>query len=1023
MAIAAASNQKHPTSTERAPLPATSWEKHQRRRIWIFRFLLALLLGLTFDAIWRIGLWLFPANGAQIVAILFFEIKIIDYLIKLFGIKEFVFEFCNAHPIATCFISGFFRPLVYPKVERIYEVYFSDFNYGALHPIRRPKPFDPLWGTPDLNREKEASIKWLEPGRPGPRKTAWDALNEFAFRLAGDGRTSWWKSSDIECFQWTVVTGRAGSGKTRMVMEFARQLARRKELGDDSRVPFHSRYRLQLCAWWRRALPPLRWRVDDPWDAGWLKPSISRGLDEHKLREKFAIHTLSEWRPRRPTILLLDDPRLGDSERVVDTLLAQHKNYRYAVRLIIANQAIPKELEVRREDDGTRWLSETNKFSGEIIALTGAARLDADEIRTMAADLDLHGQHSSWRGDNAQISQLENITRGNALLVELALRALKMGARLYDMTEDSLLEGRARRINEALDLLGIGSDDHRRALACATIAGPSDSETRYVRGAMKTGSSKLDAQSPTPAESPIESAFPLAQFDRTKIQLLFSITEVANDDLPPVRPELIGDAFVRLIFDGSKESQQKKIITTAWRTNAGGTLRTALRLARQHNRLGQALQVDPPEGLELDRMTLLLALAREATQVAPDDWEAGEFDDGKDLLVLTLRRIGTLPPDLAARNLTAFAALMDIDRNFSIVRGWPGFACFGVAVNTALKDERAFSDPDVAHAAISAMIFALRSARQWDVSEPAHESPNGRSDGMSTMTWDLANRLGELIVRLAKVPELELYAGSPVAENIARAAWQSGFMVSATAAKAVLHSLSQLPRPDRKIAPEDGSELLAAVRRIRLEAMKSVIGREPDAAAETATKFDSIISTRFLEHREFQLERAKVWAVVAVARQNHPSACLEAAQKVDSIVLPRFAGNRDFEYERLQAWRSVVMAFQNDPVRCDQAATEVDSIVRPAFEGQQDFVLEYARAIRFLAISCCGRPVECNKSVQELDSIVLPAFAGQREFEYERAVAYQYLSLANLSSPAECLQAVRQLDLIVKPVFAGLHRL
>ena len=70
----------------------------------------------------------------------------------------------------------------------------------------------------------------------------------------------------------------------------------------------------RLGWWYRHARPSMRKEPrDDAWDSGLVQPE-GDALGDHRFVE------LQSWLPRRPTYLFLDDPRSGDSSRLVKLL-------------------------------------------------------------------------------------------------------------------------------------------------------------------------------------------------------------------------------------------------------------------------------------------------------------------------------------------------------------------------------------------------------------------------------------------------------------------------------------------------------------------------------------------------------------------------------------------------------------------------------------------------------------------------------------------------------------------------------
>src|SRR5215472_1618266 len=320
----------------------SSWEKRRRERIRLTRLMLAIavalvpvvviaVLPLLFAILAALGL---SDKNTQTAAAEAAK-KLVDWLTGLptvgdpiKGVIKGVEWVVGDRPAVAVFVATAAISWARAKnlAERLHDRAFAEFDSDTLTPIRRPRPFDPLRGAAGLEKS-DIPMPWLEPV-DGPRKAAWDALHEFAWAGTVSVERHRWFGRPETPFGWTLVMGRPGSGKSRLAVEFARALANRKAFGGDR--PEHG-WLAHLSVRWRVDVLLSRLRHDDPWDAGWLRPErLQPGLipdddayPEWRARgkvETWLLDRLEKWRPRRPTILLLDDPRPGDAKAVITSL-------------------------------------------------------------------------------------------------------------------------------------------------------------------------------------------------------------------------------------------------------------------------------------------------------------------------------------------------------------------------------------------------------------------------------------------------------------------------------------------------------------------------------------------------------------------------------------------------------------------------------------------------------------------------------------------------------------------------------
>lgn len=547
-------------------------------------------------------------------------------------------ELAREYPYQTMLViggmAGFLVSLF--SVGIVYRRFFDSFDPRVLAPVGRPTGigFDGL-GNPE-------ALPWIQPCNGG-RKAVWDELHRWVLDgLAQD-----------EAFGWRVLLGRPGAGKTRTAHELARLLARRDVFGTPAPArraePLQKRMaarlwasaaarRLAIGAYFRNLL---HWHAaGDPWDVGYLHGDV-RGR---------ALLLLSEWRPRRPTLVLLDDPDPTLTSTVLTTLLgevrAKKRPYRYPVRLLVVNQTIPGDVGLRR--DSTEWES---TFSGvqAPIAMPEDYCFTPTEVRRLANQVLSH-QAAMLLGSKDNLEYFMEVTAGTPLLVELGLRWL--GSRQTDadlrrqplsaISREGLLRHRAIRICRALETAKAG-DDSLLAIAASTLCGGGNRTT-------------LTQHFRDFSPERLARAFPL------------DMASLANDVLPPIRPEMIGDEFVRAVARDSA-GHARQIVRAAWFAQPEGTLRAVLRLSSGDDLVAQALREGPPMEWAGNRIAVAKAYAMHCVQKGTG---IAQFE----------HQLGLLTPAEAEQALGGFADLLAVPGH----DGEAGLTCFVKVLERAMAE-------------------------------------------------------------------------------------------------------------------------------------------------------------------------------------------------------------------------------------------------------------------------------------------------------------------------------------------------
>jgi hypothetical protein len=842
-------------------------------------------------------------------------------------------------PLATTALVSLFAAFWRSKAiaEKLHDRALGEFNDDLFGPIRQPKAD----GTFNWSLSGDA-LPYVSP-EGGNRQQAHELLSKLVSEDVGDGRT-FWPTAQPEIpkpLMWLLILGRPGSGKSRLVQEFARALGQRSLLGDPGRA-VQARW-LQAKAWLRRLLWFVKRAETDPWDAGKISGAPDAAL-------------LASWRPAKPTLLWLDDPTPGQSRQWLEALAAVRLNWIHPVRLVIVNQSIPADLKLQAQTDAQQRGWSFDMKHAPMVAqpkiLGASARFTDGEVRQLLSAIKSSDRAEQARLNalymTANLEQFLNATRGNPLLVELGLDWTRQGKALKDMSEDALLVERARRVLAALADAGVGEDapENRLALACATLVGPKAPRGPIDQafGALPTGAS---LRALVPADE---------DFDPAR-------------QLPCILPELVGDATVRAILAAYLPEQSAvSISTTGFRASPGGWLRAAERLGRRDDALGRAM--------------------RQMPEIAPED---GETRAAVAQIWITMvlhghRTFLDVAPGLLALISSAEASLQHTLRDDI----WAQFVV-SVATDSAARAAlwvENHAQPDAESEPEDALVdpfhrfmrgreilligSALRSVVKPAVVddallkvEPDHllwllreAGVRGLSGWSSADGWCLALGTGHLFTPVADGDAARiamLMAFDKAIENIgahgAKAVLRAGLAAALAAQTAPHHQ----------------------ARRWRLLAYAD--HASPDLCRSHAQRVEAITAQEaWLADRDMQLKRAQAWRIAAYADLASPNLCRRHVERVEAITAQEAClMDRDMQLERAQAWRYAAYADRASPVLCRSHAQRVEAITaQEAWLADRDMQLERARAWRNAAYADRSNGQAFAQHLRKLQDVVAP---------------------------------------------------
>lgn len=245
-------------------------------------------------------------------------------------------------------------------------------------------------------------LRWAGP--QGEQKEAWDKLKNW---LVGGAQGSW-RSITPEVakpFSWIVLCGPNGLGKTQLALELGKSISEGRQkpevpLGEEPTYWQNLKHRTHC--WWRRGF-------DQPWDVGTLMGDSDK---EWGLLEK--------WQPRRPTLIILNDPPPAFVINYVQNLIRFRTTFRYPVRLLVIDQFEPLISEEKgiKETKAPSISMRTVEFSSEACGTSlKVQRLSEEEGFSGSGDKDI-GIKALWDVKDRDVFHAQ--TNGWPLIVALA---------------------------------------------------------------------------------------------------------------------------------------------------------------------------------------------------------------------------------------------------------------------------------------------------------------------------------------------------------------------------------------------------------------------------------------------------------------------------------------------------------------------------------------------------------------------------------------------------------------------------
>lgn len=540
------------------------------------------------------------------------------FVLAFRGAKEAV----GAHPIAAVALAGATTcgMLLFGLFgTRFHDRFLATFNDDVLVPIVAVDV------TADRDGAAPAFVRlpW-QLGESGPRRQIWDAL--FHWTQAISLRRRWRPTGTGYGKMYSVgfLVGRGGSGKSRLAAEFGRTLGRRDVLGDshywDRRRP--GRAALAFGAYARRTLPFSRPRSGDPWDAGLVR---NRSADDQQRRY---IEALRDWRPRRPTLLILDDPGEEETADVHAALSAVAEKARHPICLLVVDQIVPKG-PLSYDASERCW-----KFDRFAAADPPPFTLSTTSWFDQKATLQIAFAQGALRQVPSRVQKevrerLYPLTEGNPLLIELALEWVVERGSLAGVTVPELRRARMRRVIDALGRRGVRAPSQWTQLVLASMVGGAPQAA--VLAAMEA-EHVIGTATDLPSAGDLQACFPADDL------------QGGSRRIPSLRPDLLTAVLVdELYARGDWLGEPEALVRAAFRLDPAMMLRRQRYLAASE-RLGPALDaIDPANIPGITPLQWAIARADIAVHAGPYDperWTSGRQAARMATAERTIARLG-----------------------------------------------------------------------------------------------------------------------------------------------------------------------------------------------------------------------------------------------------------------------------------------------------------------------------------------------------------------------------------------------
>ncbi|MCI0150184.1 hypothetical protein KNO81_30340 [Paraburkholderia sediminicola] len=842
------------------------------------------------------------------------------------------------------------------------------------------------------NPPQALGMRWAGP-LGAHQRAAWAQMREWCLSGAGPGNSAWWRPHAMpqisRRFCVTLLTGANGVGKTHLAEALRDELSGTFQLAAcGSRL---ARWCMLLgrqirpCIWWRER------NHNDIWDVGYL------------VEDPAASTRLSQFRPRRPTLIIADEHQPAKLRSCIDDLASHRADFRHPVRLLLIEVAVPTELGLTWDWERACWRTAMRDEGwGEIavVDLSGV-HFGVPEFRGLVGaqaeahsqgSLEMFGKDEEWtcvvdeldhqpillaeairyvREDGVSLERLKSETGlAERMLQRQQQRDTPRGAedaygQARPLLRERIISARAEHREAAIRLeLGPEPDVRYRALMIATLS----------NGALTSALQK-------------EMGWEDDQLGAERLSRVFGAL-ASTGWVPPVRPALIADELLRRYFGAprgtelspDRQAQMNKALRCSWIINPVGTLSTCARWASSPGRdpFSSAL-LSPPSFHELAGADALPRSVR--VNIVRAYFELAILQEGDvgaalaAMKALTETEISALEGALdglfshpSLRGLPALILwLRLLERRWGTVRELPEGQAVTIAISWVQRLERLARQTALFYIDPRPLEDALSSAASAVLPHLARLAGAAAADKMFLNVVAVAMartgkdyRFGsDLIGRL--VSQVYIWVAVSLAQEDQPCSGEPADWMSN-----VLHRT-------KPVVPTDGIELQLPAWAHQLPTVPSTVQGDSLAwgraralqlfagffctqnrpvAASLAVEKVALIARDFPLHEGIQEQCAKAWCLLAWSHANDgiAAATIDAAVKVD-LIAHDFPRHESIQENCARAWRYVAWVQKDHDATATLAAAEKVALIARVYPGHERIQEQCAIAWRIVAVA------------------------------------------------------------------------
>jgi hypothetical protein len=830
-----------------------------------------------------------------------------------------------------------------------------------------------------------------------------------------------------------LLTGANGVGKSAMALHFAKQTAGCLQI-DDSHEPRKAAWHDRLNTWSRTVLTWRRRRAGDPWDVGFLVP-----------HDQAMLEALRQWEPRRPTLLLIDEPSSAATE-CLKVLEARRHLFWHPVRVLLLDQALPLALEPYLGSAALEPPAITLTHGGALDL--GELTFDAAAVRSMwnslcrqVGELSAGGSTTSKLWASGDVGLAVAISQGNPLQVALLLDQLRR-------TPLSLERwvANACHIDGVLSAAALEFADHHAVRHRLVADRARDLVETYLSTMQRLDPGLSEVLMPAVAAATVTAGLRLddgtaARVDARALDELFPGRHRAADPVwvPPVRPTIVARAFLTDWIGrvAAPRVRALEVARLAWRLEPEGALRG------MHDRgvLPDNLQAAMREVREARAdLRLSMPLAKgDCIAVLCDRAPAGDainsvqaldLGDREQLLQWLRRRMEDsarrtpepLGAALLALRFVAWALPLSAieDKEDALAWGMTQMDRWMPAVNSLrLSGARQRELADALDA------FLLAAFAHWGADWPQ------KLDVWTTQLFQAGAvpglRVCRRLVREARQVEFagQGMDGPEVAAGAMRWRLATQFAARRQGERGLEAALLLASQAERLATARPDFAAQAMLQKERTQAWRhatfaaSLLGGERalEVSRSLAERVEAIVTAQpeFAAHAGLQHERAEAWRYATLAAsllggERGLEVSRSLTERVEAIATarPEFATHAGLQYQRAQAWRHATYAAGQlggerglEVTRSLAERVEAIATAQPEFAahaGLQNERAEAWRNVTYAAGQLGGeRGLEVTRSLAdrvEAIATARPEFTAHGGLQYDRAQAWCYATYA-----------------------------